>query len=125
MSSRPTLHRAAVGGALISLILSGSALAGPAGTQGKDFIYEVERGDTLIGLATRFMTSTDGWHLLQTLNRVEDPYRLVPGTRIRIPTRYGPKFDNPSAANVTSRKPNSFAVSSTASAMRAASSSCG
>ncbi|KWW39494.1 hypothetical protein ACUXAV_002482 [Cupriavidus metallidurans] len=85
MSSRPTSHRAAVGGALISLILSGSALAGPAGTQGKDFIYEVERGDTLIGLATRFMTSMDGWHLLQTLNRVEDPYRLVPGTRIRIP----------------------------------------
>jgi len=66
-------------------ILPGGALAGPAGTQGSDFVYQVEPGDTLIGLAARYMTSPDGWHLLQARNHVADPYRLVPGSRILIP----------------------------------------
>lgn len=60
-------------------------MAGPAGSQGGDFIYEVEPGDTLIGLAARYMKHPDDWRLLQSRNRVADPYRLVPGTRIRIP----------------------------------------
>jgi len=85
MSSRRTLCRVAARGALMALILSGGALAGPAGTQGSDFVYEVEPGDTLIGLAARYMTSPDGWRLLQARNHVPDPYRLVPGSHIRIP----------------------------------------
>lgn len=67
------------------LVLPGSVMAGPAGTQGGDFIYEVEPGDTLIGLAARYMASPDDWRLLQSRNQVADPYRLVPGSRIRMP----------------------------------------
>jgi hypothetical protein len=42
-------------------MLPAGAMAAPAGTQGSDFIYEVEAGDTLIGLAARYMTSPDDW----------------------------------------------------------------
>ncbi|MFS8977402.1 FecR domain-containing protein [Cupriavidus necator] len=61
------------------------AHAGPAGAQGADFLYLVEPGDTLIALAERYMASADGWRTLQRLNGVADPYRLVPGTQLRIP----------------------------------------
>ncbi|WP_432261234.1 FecR domain-containing protein [Cupriavidus sp. TMH.W2] len=61
------------------------AQAGPAGAEGADFIYVVEPGDTLIGLASRYMASEQGWRTLQRLNGVADPYRLVPGSRLRIP----------------------------------------
>ncbi|SPA32745.1 conserved hypothetical protein, Peptidoglycan-binding LysM domain; putative membrane protein [Cupriavidus taiwanensis] len=69
-------------------MLAGAAVpaqAGPAGAQGADFIYVVEPGDTLIGLASRYMASEQGWRTLQRLNGVADPYRLVPGSRVRIP----------------------------------------
>ncbi|MCO4860998.1 FecR domain-containing protein [Cupriavidus sp. WGlv3] len=69
-------------------LLAGAAVpaqAGPAGAQGADFIYVVEPGDTLIGLASRYMASEQGWRTLQRLNGVADPYRLVPGSRVRIP----------------------------------------
>ncbi|RAS05972.1 FecR family protein [Cupriavidus alkaliphilus] len=69
-------------------VLAGAAVpahAGPAGAQGADFIYVVEPGDTLIGLASRYMASEQGWRTLQRLNGVADPYRLVPGSRVRIP----------------------------------------
>lgn len=82
---RRWLGRAALCGGTACLILPGSTLAGPAGSQGGDFVYEVEPGDTLIGLAARYMQSPDDWRLLQTRNRVADPYRLTPGSRIRMP----------------------------------------
>jgi hypothetical protein len=66
-------------------MLPAGAMAAPAGTQGSDFIYEVEAGDTLIGLAARYMTSPNDWRLLQARNAVADPYRLKPGSRIRMP----------------------------------------
>jgi hypothetical protein len=69
-------------------LLAGAAVpahAGPAGAEGADFIYVVEPGDTLIGLASRYMASEQGWRTLQRLNGVADPYRLVPGSRVRIP----------------------------------------
>ncbi|PLP99278.1 FecR domain-containing protein [Cupriavidus pauculus] len=86
MRRRRWLGRAALCGGMACLILPGStSWAGPAGSQGGDFIYEVEPGDTLIGLAARYMQSPDDWRLLQTRNRVADPYRLVPGSHIRMP----------------------------------------
>lgn len=67
------------------------ALAGPAGSEGDDFLYVVEPGDTLIGLATRYMASPEGWRVLQQRNRVPDPYHLQPGSRVRIPLRLIPE----------------------------------
>ncbi|RDK08742.1 FecR family protein [Cupriavidus lacunae] len=68
------------------------AQAGPAGAEGADFIYVVEPGDTLIGLASRYMASGQGWRTLQRLNGVADPYRLVPGSRLRIPLSQIPEL---------------------------------
>ncbi len=81
------LARAAFAWGVVLLTGAGGAvaLAGPAGSVGGDFIYVVEPGDTLIGLATRFMASAEGWRLLQQRNHVPDPYHLQPGSRIRIP----------------------------------------
>jgi hypothetical protein len=71
--------------------VAGPAQAGPAGAEGADFLYLVEPGDTLIGLAERYMASADGWRTLQRLNGVADPYRLVPGSRLRIPLNQIPE----------------------------------
>jgi hypothetical protein len=76
--------------AIACLLHGGLAHAGPAGTDGEDFIYVVDAGDTLFQLADRFMARPDGWRELQALNRVANPYRLAPGTRIRIPLRLIP-----------------------------------
>ncbi|MDF3883402.1 LysM peptidoglycan-binding domain-containing protein, partial [Cupriavidus basilensis] len=62
-----------------------NAAAQAAGTEGANFIYLVRPGDTLIGVADRFMAQPARWRELQALNKVADPYRLPPGMRLRIP----------------------------------------
>ena len=62
-----------------------AAMAQPSGADGSDFLYRVRQGDTLINLAERYMDSVDGWRLLQQRNHVADPYRLKPGSLLRIP----------------------------------------
>ncbi|MBA9843581.1 MAG: FecR domain-containing protein [Ralstonia sp.] len=62
-----------------------AAVAQPSGADGTDFVYRVQPGDTLISLAARYMNSVDGWRLLQQRNHVADPYRLQPGSLLRIP----------------------------------------
>ncbi|WP_353191437.1 FecR domain-containing protein [Pandoraea pnomenusa] len=71
--------------ALGSLLPCGAAYAQPSGAQANDFLYRVQHGDTLIGLADRYMDGIDGWRVLQRQNRVPDPKHLQPGTTIRIP----------------------------------------
>jgi hypothetical protein len=77
---------------------AGPAQAGPAGAEGADFLYVVEPGDNLFTLAERYMASADGWRLLQAHNGVANPYRLAPGTRLRIPLGQIP--EQPGAARV-------------------------
>ncbi|AJW44939.1 MULTISPECIES: FecR family protein [Ralstonia] len=62
-----------------------AAVAQPSGADGRDFLYRVQQGDTLINLAERYMDGIDGWRVLQRRNRVADPYRLQPGSILRIP----------------------------------------
>ncbi|MDF3834861.1 FecR domain-containing protein [Cupriavidus basilensis] len=71
----------------------GHAAAQAAGAEGSNFIYLVRPGDTLIGLAERFMDRPGRWRELQVLNKVEDPYRLPPGMRLRIPLAHIPVID--------------------------------
>ncbi|MGO4574630.1 FecR domain-containing protein [Cupriavidus sp. 2TAF22] len=71
--------------AIVAAGWPGGVAAQAAGADGADFIYLVRPGDTLIGVAGQFMDSPGGWHELQALNRVADPYRLPPGMRLRIP----------------------------------------
>ena len=50
-----------------------------------DWQYVVKSGDTLIGIADQYLQRQSHWRQLQTLNQVENPKRLQPGERIRIP----------------------------------------
>ena len=67
--------------------LAASLLAAPAlaADTGDDWIYTVERGDTLIGISGRLLQPPQGWRALQRLNKVKDPRRLQPGRDLRIP----------------------------------------
>jgi hypothetical protein len=53
----------------------------PAG----EFVYVVQRGDTLIALQQQLLRPDLNWRALQKLGRVADPRRLQPGTRLAIP----------------------------------------
>lgn len=50
-----------------------------------DWQWRVQPGDTLIDLAEAWLEPPHGWRELQKLNRVADPLRLMPGTRLRMP----------------------------------------
>ncbi|MBY4897919.1 FecR domain-containing protein [Cupriavidus sp. AU9028] len=81
----PRLGLLRVAAACLTGLASAAALAGPAGADGKYFLYRVESEDTLIALAQRYTGDAGQWHALQRLNRVADPYRLKVGSLIRIP----------------------------------------
>ncbi len=47
--------------------------------------HVIQRGDTLIGLRDELLQPGTDWRLVQRLNRVANPYRLRPGSELRIP----------------------------------------
>jgi len=60
-------------------------LAFPTVAAAEDFSYRVAQQDTLIGVAGRLLREPADWPKLQKLNRIRDPYRLQPGSALRIP----------------------------------------
>lgn len=56
-----------------------------AGGPGETWDYRVQRGDTLIGVRNRLMAPGSDWRVLQRLNHVDNPRRLMPGSSLRIP----------------------------------------
>ncbi|HEY6354805.1 MAG TPA: FecR domain-containing protein, partial [Burkholderiaceae bacterium] len=50
--------------------------------------YQVTRGDTLIAVTRELLQPGIGWQRVQRLNHVADPYRLMPGTTLRIPVAW-------------------------------------
>ncbi|MCD0504692.1 FecR family protein [Bordetella petrii] len=70
---------------LCAASISAPALAQPAGALGDDFVYRVQRGDTLINLATTYTRNEANWTALQRINAVADPYRLAIGRELHIP----------------------------------------
>lgn len=81
--------------ARMAIMLGGASLcasvcAQPSGAENDAFLYRVVRGDTLFGLADRYMDTVTGWHDLQARNHVADPKHLPPGTMIRIPLKRVP-----------------------------------
>lgn len=48
-------------------------------------VHQVVEGDTLIGLAKKYLDDGDLWPLFLQYNKVENPRRLKPGSEIRIP----------------------------------------
>lgn len=51
----------------------------------EDWVYRVRPGDTLWDLGGAYLKPGVDWHRLQQHNRITDPYRLAPGSRLRIP----------------------------------------
>ena len=49
------------------------------------YVHPTVDGDTLVHLAKRYLINPNEWQSLQKLNRITDPYRIRPGTEIRIP----------------------------------------
>jgi hypothetical protein len=47
--------------------------------------YQVQPGDTLIGVRDRLMLPGADWQVLQRINRVPNPRQLVPGSSLQIP----------------------------------------
>lgn len=50
-----------------------------------EWTYAVRPGDSLWALSREYLRSVAHWRRLQIRNRVADPMRLAPGTRLRIP----------------------------------------
>lgn len=50
--------------------------------------YRIVPGDTLIGLGRQYLDGPQRWREVQALNRIPDPYRLVPGSMVRLPLRW-------------------------------------
>lgn len=74
--------------ALLALALAALLAGSPALAQApaaEDWVYRIERGDTLIGLHERLMRPEANWRVVQRLNRIADPHRLQPGSTLRIP----------------------------------------
>lgn len=98
MSSR----RALIGlTCVVGSVLCGVALAQPAGSRHQDFLYQVQDGDTIFDIASRYATARD-WTQLVRLNKIDDPRRLVPGTMVRVPLKLIEK--DPTAARVLYQK---------------------
>lgn len=64
-----------------------AAGAGPAAADEAlpEWRYTLRPGDTLISLSQRYLARPSHWPRLQRLNRIANPYRLVPGSTLRIP----------------------------------------
>jgi hypothetical protein len=60
----------------------------PAARCAEEWEYTVQPGDTLWDLSERYLLDLSFLPRLQRLNRVADPKRLLPGTRLRFPVAW-------------------------------------
>lgn len=56
--------------------------------QAQDWRYRVRPGDTIWELARVHLRADIPWQRLQTLNEVEDPWNMPPGTELRFPVTW-------------------------------------
>ncbi len=60
----------------------------PAVGMDREWLYTVEDGDNLWTLSKEHLKSMRYWKKLVVLNNIEEPYRLQPGTALRIPVEW-------------------------------------
>lgn len=62
------------------------AQGGPAApTEGPEWLYPVQPGDTLVGITAQQLAPSIAWARLARHNRLAPPYRLAPGGYLRLP----------------------------------------
>jgi hypothetical protein len=62
-----------------------TSTAAVAQTATRYFVHTATSGDTLIGLADRYLIEKKNWQSIQNENEIPNPRRIKPGTEIRIP----------------------------------------
>lgn len=62
--------------------------AAKSATEDADWLYTIQRRDTLYDLALAWLEAPRTWQDLQRLNRVADPLRLPPGGKLRMPVAW-------------------------------------
>lgn len=67
------------------LIVLSLLLAWPGLGLAQDWTYRVRPGDTLWDLGAKHLKTGIDWRRLQVHNRIDDPYHLPPGMRMRFP----------------------------------------
>lgn len=77
-------------GPIAWLFLAGAAAGAPALPNDADdgapeWRYTLRPGDNLIVVSARYLAKPGNWVRLQRYNRIADPYRLLPGSTLRIP----------------------------------------
>jgi hypothetical protein len=92
-NSRPDSERRIVPqnvkfGVLALLICIAQFLSAPSLVKAADWEYSVRPGDTLIGLANRYLIDPEKWVDLQQLNAVKNPRKLQPNSILRIPVEW-------------------------------------
>lgn len=86
VASRRLWSGVAVGCALwLSAASSPAQPALPPPSAPDEWVYTVRPGDNLWNLCREYLTSVHDWRRLQRLNRLTDPHRIPPGTRLSIP----------------------------------------
>ena len=80
--------------------------------------YTLRPGDTLIGLAQRYLARPSDWHRVQRLNSIADPYRLVPGSSLRIPLAWLKQTPAPAVVVAVSGRATATPPGETARAVR-------
>jgi LysM repeat protein len=80
-------RREAVSGAMALVMLLSAGLARGQVTGAP--VHEVNRGDTLWGVAARYLNDGPRWHEIYALNgsSITDPNLIIPGQRLRLPAR--------------------------------------
>ncbi|HTY02604.1 MAG TPA: FecR domain-containing protein, partial [Rhodocyclaceae bacterium] len=68
----------------LALALAAAMTPAVAGSE-DEVAYSVRAGETLIGISRAVLVEPHQWVRLQTLNRIVDPYHIMPGTVLRIP----------------------------------------
>lgn len=64
------------------------ALLSAATSHAQDWRYRVRPGDTVWDLSGKYLRGDVPWQRLQDYNRIADPYRLPPGTLMRLPVAW-------------------------------------
>ena len=70
----------------VACLAAATARAGPAPPD--EWQYRIVPGDTLIGIGRQYLDGPQRWREVQALNRIPDPYRLRPGSVVRLPLRW-------------------------------------